>query len=185
MDNNGPYTVTDATVTANVNISNWTTDFSDITIEPYTQDSCPCLPKKFDVSVETALDYFNLLFKPEISSDIQDHTSNYAIFKQGEIWRNRNNPDYVDSVWQETIVEELKALICINILMDLNPLPQYKLYWHQNNFIGNSGVKKTKTCRRYQKLTQYLHVADRANEPAEKSADYDKLYKICPVLNMV
>ena len=40
-------------------------------------------------------------------------------------------------------------------------------------------------CRRYQKLTQYLHVSDRDNEPAQNSADYDKLYKIHPVLNMV
>ena len=39
------------------------------------------------------------------------------------------------------------------------------------------------TCRRYQKLTQYLHVSDRDNEPAQNSADYDKLYKIHPVLN--
>ena len=69
--------------------------------------------------------------------------------------------------------------------MGLNPLPQYKLYWHQNDFIGSGGVKKTMTCRRYQKQTQYLHVSDKANELAENSADYDKLYKICPVLNIV
>ena len=69
--------------------------------------------------------------------------------------------------------------------MGLNPLPQYKLYWHQNDFIGNSGVKKTMTCRRCQKLTQYLHVSHRANEPAQNSAHYDKMYKICPVFNMV
>ena len=90
----------------------------------------------------TALDYFNLLFKPEIFSDIKDHTNNYAICKQEEIWRNRNNPDYVDSVWQETTVEELKALLGINILMGINTLPQYKLSWHPNDFIGNNGVKK-------------------------------------------
>ena len=40
-------------------------------------------------------------------------------------------------------------------------------------------------CRTYQKLTQYLHVSDRANEPAQNSAYYDKLYKIHPVLKMV
>ena len=39
-------------------------------------------------------------------------------------------------VWQETTVEELKALLCINILMGVNSLPQYKLHWQQNNFIG-------------------------------------------------
>ena len=92
----------------------------------------------------TALDYFNLLFKLEIFSDMKDHTNNYAIFKQEKIQRNRKNHDYADSVWQETTVEELKALFGIYILMGLNPLPQYKLYWHQNDFIGNSGVKKKK-----------------------------------------
>ena len=90
----------------------------------------------------TALDYFNLLFKPEIFSDIKDHTNIQAIFKQEEIQRNRNNSEYVDSVWQETTVEELKALFGIKILMGPNPLPEYKLYWHQNDFNGNSGVKK-------------------------------------------
>ena len=71
LDHNGPNTVHDATVTANANILNWTTNFNDITIELFTQDSGPCLPENFDVSVATALDHFNLLFKPEIFSDIK------------------------------------------------------------------------------------------------------------------
>ena len=121
------------TVTANVNIPNSTTNFTDIVIEPFTQDSGPSLPENLDVSVATALDFFNLLFKPEIFSDIKEHTNNYAIFKQEEIHRNRNNPYYVDSVWQETTVKELKALFGINILMGLNSQLQYKLYWYQND----------------------------------------------------
>ena len=85
----------------------------DITSEPFTQDSGPCLSENFDVSVATALEYFNLLFTPEIFSDIKDHTNNYAIFKQEEIWRN------VDSVWQGAAVEELITLFGIHILMVL------------------------------------------------------------------
>ena len=115
----------------------------------------------------TASDYFNVSFEPEIFNDIKDQTNNYAIFKQEEIWRNRKK-SFVDSVWQETTVEELKALFGINILMGLYPLPPYKLYWHQNDFTGNSRVKKTMTSRRYQKLTQYLNVFD-------NSAAYDIL----------
>ena len=69
--------------------------------------------------------------------------------------------------------------------MGLNPLQQWKLYWHQNDFTGNSEVKKLMTYKRYQNLTQYLHLSDRANEPAQNTADYDKLYKIHPVFNMV
>ena len=50
-------------VKANANIPNWTNYFTDITTTCYTQDSGPSLPENFDVSVATALDYFNLLFK--------------------------------------------------------------------------------------------------------------------------
>ena len=71
----------------------WTGQLTDKTIEPFTQDSGPCWPENFDVSLAAALDYFNLLFKPEIFSDIKDQTNNYVIFKQEDIWRNRNNPD--------------------------------------------------------------------------------------------
>ena len=71
----------DLTPFANANIPNCTTNFTDIKIEVFTQDSGPCLPESFDVSVATAWDYFNLLFKPELFSDIKDCTNNYAIFK--------------------------------------------------------------------------------------------------------
>ena len=81
MDSN---TVNDATVTVNENIPNWTTHFTDITIEPFTQIVVPVYLKYFDVSVATALNYFNLLWKPEIFSYIWDHKNNYAVFKQEE-----------------------------------------------------------------------------------------------------
>ena len=123
LEDSGLNISNDAAVTANANIPNWTTNFTNVTIYPFTQDSGPCLHENFDASVATALGYFKLLFKQEIFSDVKDPTNNYAIFKQEEIWWNRNNPDYVDNVWQETMVEELKALFGINIVMCLNPLP--------------------------------------------------------------
>ena len=46
LDDNGPNTVNDATVTANVNFPNCTTNFTYITTEPFTQDSGPCLSDK-------------------------------------------------------------------------------------------------------------------------------------------
>ena len=118
-DDNGPNAVNDATITDNVKIPNWTPNFTDLTSEPFTKDSGPSLPENFDVSVAAALDFFNLLFKLEIFSDRKDHTNNFANFKQEEIWRHRNNPVYVDSMLQETTVEELKTLFGINILMAL------------------------------------------------------------------
>ena len=78
LDDNGPNTVNDATITANASIPNWTTNFTDITIEPFSQDRGPCLPENFNVSVATTLNYFNLLIKPDVFSDIKNHTNNYS-----------------------------------------------------------------------------------------------------------
>ena len=41
-----------------------TSNFTDITIEPFTQNSGPSLPENFDGSLATALDYF----KPTIQT---------------------------------------------------------------------------------------------------------------------
>ena len=54
QNDNGPGIVDDATVTGNANIPNWTTNFTDIIIETYTQDSGSSLPENFDVSMATA-----------------------------------------------------------------------------------------------------------------------------------
>ena len=43
FEDNGPTTVNDATITANANIPNWTTNFPDITTEPFSQDNGPSL----------------------------------------------------------------------------------------------------------------------------------------------
>ena len=65
----------------------------------------------------------------------------------------------------------------------INSLPQYKMYWHKDMFLGNDGIKRTMPISRYEKLTQYLHVSDRASEPRHEGA-YDKLYKIRPIITM-
>ncbi|XP_053381991.1 piggyBac transposable element-derived protein 1-like [Mercenaria mercenaria] len=41
------------------------------------------------------------------------------------------------------------------------------------------------TANRFQKVSQYFHVSDRDSEPVRGSRDYDRLYKIRPVLDHV
>ena len=55
QDDNGPNTVNATTVPAIANIPKWTTNFTDISIRPFTQDSGSSLPENFDVSVATAI----------------------------------------------------------------------------------------------------------------------------------
>ena len=79
LDDNGPNTVNDVTVTANANIPNWTTNFTDTTTEPFTQDSVPPLCENF--ALWQKLQFLQPIIQKEIFSDINDHTNNYVIFK--------------------------------------------------------------------------------------------------------
>ena len=74
-------------------------------------------------------------------SDIVTHTNDYALFKRDEIRVQKNDPDYMDDKWENTSVAEVRALFGANIMMGINHLPQYKMYWHKDSFIGNDGIK--------------------------------------------
>ena len=163
----------------------WTQNFRDVQIDDFTQESGPVLPDGFDVSTASPIDYFNLLFKPEMFDEIKEHTNNYAVYRRDERRNKRQNFQYSDSNWYDTSVEELRALFGVIIIMGINYLPNVRLYWDSNEFIGNTGIKKTFTRSRYLKLMEYLHISDRASEPARNHPEYDKLYKIRPVLKMI
>ena len=118
-----------------------TNNFGDVTVDPFEQDSGPNLPENFDVSAATPLNYFELLSKPEMFREIVTHTNNYALFKRDETRTQKNDPDYVDNMWVNTSVDEMRAFFGMNIIMGIYNLPGYKLYWHKNSFLGNAGIK--------------------------------------------
>lgn len=78
----------------------------------------------------------------------------------------------------------MKAYLGMNIFMGIYKLPGYKNYLSKNSFIGNEGIKSVMTVTRYEKLTEYFHVSGRAAQPGRYVQNYDKLYKIRPVLEM-
>ena len=92
--------------------STWTTNFGDVTVDPFEQDSGPNLPENFDVSVATPLNYFELLFKPEMFREIVTHTvkNNYSLLKRDETKAKKNYPHYVDNKWVNTLVDEMSFL---------------------------------------------------------------------------
>ena len=72
---------------------------------------------------------------------------------------------------------ELKAYFGILIILGLNPIKQYQMAFNCDPFLGNEGITKTMTLKHFEKISQYLHVLDRENEPKKTDANYDLLYK--------
>ncbi len=89
-----------------------------------------------------------------------EQTNNYALYRQKRSGRS-------DALWHPTDIREMRAYVGLNILMGINQLPDYGMYWASDIFIGNAGFKKTMTARRFEKLNQNLHLCDRESEPSK------------------
>uniref|UniRef100_A0A8C1NK07 Si:ch211-130m23.5 n=1 Tax=Cyprinus carpio TaxID=7962 RepID=A0A8C1NK07_CYPCA len=146
-----------------------------ISIEPFTADSGPQHSLGDDADT---LDYFRLFFPDSLFEHMVEQTNNYALYRQRRSGRS-------DAHWHPTDIREMRAYVGLNILMGINQLPEYGMYWASDIFIGNAGFKKTMTARRFEKLNQNLHLCDRESEPSKGELGYDGLYKIRPLLDMV
>ena len=74
-------------------------------------------------------------------------------------------------------MDEMRAYLGLLIFMGINKLPDYKLHWSKNKFLGNSGFIDVMPVRRYEKINQYLHCSS-------GNVD-DPLCKIRPILDLV
>ncbi|XP_060739707.1 piggyBac transposable element-derived protein 4-like [Tachysurus vachellii] len=146
-----------------------------ISIEPFTSDNGPQHSLGDDADT---LDYFRLLFPDSLFEHMVEQTNNYALYRQRRSGRS-------DAHWHPTDVREMRAYVGLNVLMGINQLPDYGMYWASDIFIGNAGFKKTMTARRFEKLNQNLHLCDRLSEPSKGELGYDGLYKIRPLLDIV
>ena len=54
--------------------------------------------------------------------EIVTHTNNYAVFKRDETRAQKNEPDYVDNMWVNTSVDEMRAFFGMNLIMGINNL---------------------------------------------------------------
>ncbi|XP_015215521.2 piggyBac transposable element-derived protein 4-like [Lepisosteus oculatus] len=146
-----------------------------ITVEEFTASSGP----QHTLGAEAdARDYFRLLFPDSLFEHMVEQTNKYAIYRQRRSGK-------ADPHWRPTDLREMQAYIGLNVLMGINQLPDYGMYWATDIFIGNAGFKKTMTARRFEKLNQNIHLCDREAEPARGQPGYDGLYKIRPLLEVV
>ena len=69
--------------------------------------------------------------------------------------------------------------------MGINNLPRIAMYWSTDPFIGNRGIQEVMIKNRFEEITQYLHFADSDSEPRRGEANFDRLFKIRPIMNCV
>ena len=104
-----------------------------------------------DVENFRELDFLNLFLDNNILNNITDQTNLFAEQQQIE------KPD---SKWIPTTLDEMKALLGINILQGVIEVPHFDFYWSDSDFWGNAGVKKTMPRDRFKSLSSYMYLND-------------------------
>lgn len=87
--------------------------------------------------------------------------------------------------WSPVTVEDVQAYLGIRVYMSILALPNIDMYWSTDPVFGNLFTQKVMKRDRFDKMTQYLHVADTTTNPARGQPEHDKLAHIRPILESV
>ena len=119
---------------------NWTQNFKQISIKPFSKQSGPNLPENFDVTTATPKDYFGLFFTEEVFATICTNSNLYH--KHYVELKCVLNPQYQDKSWSDIKLNQLKCYFGISIIMCINKLGRYQQFRSSDPYFGNEGVKK-------------------------------------------
>lgn len=138
-------------------------------VDPFIENSGPVIPQ----NLETPTDIFLHLFTLDLIEKIVFETNLYAVQKQGG-----NCSSFVP-----TTSTEIKVFLGLNLLMGLKPIPSYRDYWSSRIELRDDYISTAMSRDRFGWLLSNLHLNNNATEPKKQDDNYDKLYKIRPLLD--
>ncbi|CAG4957172.1 unnamed protein product [Parnassius apollo] len=87
--------------------------------------------------------------------------------------------------WSPVDIPEMKAFLGTIILMGLHPLPTIDLYRSSDPFFRIAGIASVMTCKRFKKVLENLHLNDNSKMPPREALQFDKLYKVRSILELL
>ena len=140
-------------------------------------------PSPLNTETATPINYFQLYITDSVFQTIVNNTNKYQQYSTRV--RRARDPTYKDPLWMDIGIDEMKAYFGLAVLFGVHNQPRYRNYWSSNPLLGNAAVQKIMTLRRYQKISEYLHVSDREKEHPRGHVMYSKLAKIQWLLDLL
>lgn len=122
----------------------------------------------FEVNLESPSSIFHVFMTDDMMNHIVTESNKYA--SQMGVQLNMD-------------VSELNALFGILVIMGFHSLPSMKKYWSTNSNFRVERIASIMTLKRFLKLLRYLHLNDNATMPQRNTPNFDKLYKVRPLIN--
>lgn len=130
----------------------------------FTEQSGPNVP---DSAVDP-LDVFHCLFPVDFIDYLVEQTNLYH--------------DQSGKKSDPVTRKEMLVFLAINIIMGVKRLPSYRDYWSMNPQLNDPYISSLMTVNRFGFMLTYLHVNDNAKAPKRDDPNFDKLYKLRPMI---
>lgn len=79
--------------------------------------------------------------------------------------------------------DELKAFLGIIIVMSIHILPTTRHYWSTQPIFSVPFISNVMSRNRFEEIRSNLHFSNNLNQPSRNSQNYDRAFKIRPILN--
>ncbi|CAG5046982.1 unnamed protein product [Parnassius apollo] len=135
-------------------------------------DDIPVKPKQNFPNRSGPHTYFGLFFSEEILSVIVEQTNLYAA-------QNKQKN------WVDVSVVEIQEFLGILVLMGVHPLPNLDLYWATDPLFCVREIADVMTSKRFKMILRNLHLNDNTKMPQRGEPEFDKLYKIRPLVDFM
>lgn len=87
--------------------------------------------------------------------------------------------------WTPTEKNEIRAFLGMIVIMGYHILSQIELYWSTDPGFRVEEVASVMPIKRFKKILRALHLNDNTQQPQPGHPNFDKLYKLRPLLNLL
>lgn len=87
--------------------------------------------------------------------------------------------------WQPVDTQEISAFLGILIIMGYHILPHIDLYWSSDPGFRVNEIAEVMPVKRFKKILEALHLNDNNQQPSREDVNFDKLYKIRPLISLL
>ena len=77
----------------------------------------------------------------------------------------------------------MRAFVALNVLFGVKSLPETRLFWSKKTYLGVPVVQKVMPKNRFEKIWKYLYLNNQENMLPCEDPNFDKLFKIRPLLD--
>ncbi|XP_035217171.1 uncharacterized protein LOC118190546 [Stegodyphus dumicola] len=125
--------------------------------------------KLWELSAKTLLAVFQEISSLQLIEHVVFQTNPYATQKS--------------KPFSPLTLVELYIFLGINLLMGIKRMPSYKDYWANNEALGDKFICRYMSCRRFSWILVNLRLNDNVLELKRNDANFDRLYKVRPLLD--